>query len=746
MLKKVLLGCVLSAFAVAVSAQEMVKPIHRGLVKNSNKTELKIKSLLPKGFDLKAIQGFSATRTMAKTKVPVGVNRSMSKAEAATSVWYAHPIANRFYTISNDDFETAYKNAGYTWPYNTTGSNYYDFFVQIPASYAGASIDSIAYIFLDVENITNAKLWIHNVDANGTVYADAQYCDYSQDIPSSQIKGVDSEGYLQESAFKLNKTFTVGENGCFVGLQFNAPSNAKNILFSGTGETGGAYLFFPYEDSYQVEKMSANGNLPIMTHLDVSSLSTSKAAAQHAYETSFVAGAEGDFDVLVKNEGFSTINSLSYVMTVDQQAQPEKTLTLSEDENASNQVISGNSRSRISFPLPSAVTAGEHFVSVEITKVNGSANESKTTSAGAYVLGIANPAVRTSVVEEATSTACGWCPRGTVGLEKVKEALGDKVITLSVHGQQTEDAIDPMETEDYLVWQANFISSFPTAIINRATNADPYAGFYQNSTSSLYRFGLDKAVQSMDGIMPSEGTISLVATPADMAKVNVTSNVTFNIDREVVPYTLAYVLTQDGLTGKDVENATGNGYDALWSQLNYYATEWINYANTYLKQDYTSKYQDTDMDIYKNGNYVYTEPNGYNNIVVAAWGGTYTTQDGYNYVDAVKGLTFINKDEIEAGTTYTDERTLDLSTKGLIQSHKNLKLAALLINTNNYEIVNAAQVALDFSAGINNVDNKADNNSVVARYNANGVRMSAPMKGLNIVKMADGSVKKFMVK
>lgn len=743
MLKKVLLGCVLSAFAVAVSAQEMVKPIHRGLVKNSNKTESKFKSLLPKDFDLKAIQGFSVTRTMAKTKVPVGVNRSMSKAEAATSVWYAHPMENRFYTISNDDFETAYKNAGYTWPFNTTGSNYYDFFVQIPASYAGASIDSIAYIFLDVENITNAKLWIHNVDANGTVYADAQYCDYSQDIPSSQIKGTTADGYLQESAFKLNKTFTVGENGCFVGLQFNAPSDAKNILFSGTGETGGAYLFFPYGDSYEVQDMSANGNLPIMTHLDVSSLSTSKAAAQHAYETSFKVGEEGSLDVLVNNEGFSTVNSLSYVMTVDQQAQAEKTLTLSEDENASNQVISGNSRSRITFPLPSAVTEGEHFVSVEITKVNGSANESKTTSAGAYILGIANPAVRTSVVEEATSTACGYCPRGTVGMEKVKEALGDKVITLSVHGQQSQNDIDPMETEDYLVWQADFVSSFPTAFINRATNADPYEGFGQNSTSSLYRFGLDKAVQYIDGIMPSEGTISLVATPADMAKVNVTSNVTFNIDREVAPYTLAYVLTQDGLTGQDVED--GQSYSALWSQENYYSQQFIDLYKQYYGQDVSTNYQDTDMDIYKNGAFLYTEPNGYNNVVVAAWGGTYT-QNGYNYVDAVEGLTFINKDEIEAGTTYTDERTLDLSTKGLIQSHKNLKLAALLINTNNYEIVNAAQVALDFSAGINNVENKADNNSVVARYNANGVRMSAPMKGLNIVKMADGSVKKFMVK
>ena len=746
MLKKVLLGCVLSAFAVAVSAQELVKPIHRGLVKKSNKTELKIKSLLPKDFDFKAIQGFSAPQAVTKTDAPAGVKRSMSKAEATTSFWYAHPLANKFSLFSNDDWETMYQQAGYEWPYNTTGSNYYNFFVEIPASYAGASIDSIAYIFYDVENITNAKLWIQNVDAQGTVYADAQYCDYSQELFPSELKGLTADGYLQESFFKLNKSFKVGENGCFVGFHFNAPSTARNLCISGTGEQGGGYIFFPYGDTYAIENFGGGGlgNLPIMAHIDVTGLSTAKASAEHAYETSYAVGAEGELGVRVKNEGFSTINSLSYVMTVDQEApQAEKTVTLSEETNASNQVISGNSQGVVYLPLPSAVTAGEHFVTVEITKVNGKDNESTTTSTGAYVLGIANPAVRTSVVEEATSTACGYCPRGTVGMEKVKEALGDKVITLSVHGQQSQYDIDPMETEDYILWQYSFVDGFPTAFINRASSADPYEGFRQNSSATLYRFGLDKAVQYIDGIMPSEGTVSLVATPADMSKVNVTSNVTFNLDREVAPYRLVYVLSQDGLTGKDVVDAN-QYYTALWSQENYYSQEFIDYYKQYKGQDVSTKYQDTDMDIYKNGSFMYTEPNGYNNVVVGAWGSTYT-ESGQNYVNVVQGLPFITTDEVEAGKTYTDSRVLDLSTKGLIQSHKNLKLAALLINSNNGEIVNAAQVALDFTSGINNVQNSSSK-SEVARYNVNGVRMTAPVKGLNIVKMADGSVKKFMVK
>ena len=748
MLKKVLLGCVLSAFAVAVSAQELVKPIHRGLVKNSNKTELKAKLMPQQGLKMSEKGWLGNADVINKAFSPIS-RKSMAKADAATNTfWFGYPTDSqgRIWTIANDLWSELFNN----WNFETQGSTSYCFFMQIPASYAGASIDSVANMFCDVAEIKNLKLWLHNItlssDGDFSMPTSAQNADYNQDIYQNQLVAGTSDG-VSYSEFKLNKKFVIGDDGCLVGFEFEAPSDAKNILawYIETGGTEGSfYVKFKRQGQEGFLSMSSYlGNLTTCVHIDATGLSTAKASAEHAYETSYAVGKEGELGVRVKNEGISTINSLSYVMTVDQQAQAEKTVTLSEETNASNQVISGNSQGVVYLPLPSAVTAGEHFVTVEITKVNGKDNESTTTSTGAYVLGIANPAVRTSVVEEATSTACGYCPRGTVGMEKVKEALGDKVITLSVHGQQSKYDIDPMETEDYILWQYSFVNSFPTAFINRASFADPYEGFGQNSSTTLYRFGLDKAVQYVDGIMPSEGTVSLVATPADMSKVNVTSNVTFNLDREVAPYGLVYVLTQDGLTGNDVIDAN-QYYTALWSQENYYSQEFIDMYKQAYGQDVSTKYQDTDMDIYKNGSFMYTEPNGYNNVVVGAWGSTYT-ESGQNYVNVVQGLPFITTDEVEAGKTYTDSRVLDLSTKGLIQSHKNLKLAALLINSNNGEIVNAAQVALDFTSGINNVQNSSSK-SEVARYNVNGVRMTAPVKGLNIVKMADGSVKKFMVK
>ena len=76
-----------------------------------------------------------------------------------------------------------------------------------------------------------------------------------------------------------------------------------------------------------------------------------------------------------------------------------------------------------------------------------------------------------------------------------------------------------------------------------------------------------------------------------------------------------------------------------------------------------------------------------------------------------------------------------------------MQVCAVLIDTKTNEIVNA-----DKTSVLLNVDTGIDNNSVdatpkqeVARYNVNGELLVAPVKGINIVKFNDGSVKKVVV-
>ncbi|MCI6500504.1 MAG: thioredoxin family protein, partial [Prevotella sp.] len=85
-------------------------------------------------------------------------------------------------------------------------------------------------------------------------------------------------------------------------------------------------------------------------------------------------------------------------------------------------------------------------------------------------------------------------------------------------------------------------------------------------------------------------------------------------------------------------------------------------------------------------------------------------------------------------------------TSTLIQDKDMLSLTAILVNLNNLGIVNAAQVHLGAgAAGITDVQKDANSN-VVERYNLNGMRVNAPQKGLNIVKLADGRCVKVAVK
>ena len=49
------------------------------------------------------------------------------------------------------------------------------------------------------------------------------------------------------------------------------------------------------------------------------------------------------------------------------------------------------------------------------------------------------------------------------------------------------------------------------------------------------------------------------------------------------------------------------------------------------------------------------------------------------------------------------------------------------------------------TTGIENVNNSSEA-TVVARYNVNGVQIAAPVKGINIVKMSDGTTRKVLVK
>ena len=101
-----------------------------------------------------------------------------------------------------------------------------------------------------------------------------------------------------------------------------------------------------------------------------------------------------------------------------------------------------------------------------------------------------------------------------------------------------------------------------------------------------------------------------------------------------------------------------------------------------------------------------------------------------------------------ANGTVSSEYTLKMPTKTTLK--KALKLdqvyvVAVLLDKKTGAIVNAGRARVTGSTGIEDVTTGTEA-TVVARYTVNGVQVSAPVKGVNILKMSDGTTRKVLVK
>lgn len=82
-----------------------------------------------------------------------------------------------------------------------------------------------------------------------------------------------------------------------------------------------------------------------------------------------------------------------------------------------------------------------------------------------------------------------------------------------------------------------------------------------------------------------------------------------------------------------------------------------------------------------------------------------------------------------------------------IQDKSKLKVVAMLINTQTGEIINAdeKEIAAFGSSDISGTTADAKAPTEIARYSIEGKMLSNPTKGINIIKMSDGTTRKVIV-
>ena len=602
--------------------------------------------------------------------------------------------------------------------YVGAGANHYDCAIFVPGKFAGNSIDVIGFYLVDKSALTNVKCWIAK-DLPSNLTTD---CMYAADVTSlSDLMTSGLPCLVKTSGVK------VPEGGCYVGYSFDvsdltAEYGQYPIAFDGgTDKEGGAYLKFTGEDWSDMYGQGF-GNLLTMVQMSGDNFVGDAASFSKTSFNRVIGAVNGTAKVkaTVMGEGVNPVTSLSYTV------KDLSTGAVSSEQTVSADGIAFYETGSVVFEIPVGSEYSLSDKEITITKVNGEANAATdNVSMTGPVLVVTREVPRNIVEEEFTATGCPYCTRGYAGMDALHDKYPDRFIGIAVHGDVNYS--DPMRITDYNTVMSG-IGGFPTALLNRINEVDPYFG-----SSSGTLLGIVNDVESYMGPAEAEVVVSPVWNE-DQTVIEVNTNVTFLYNGDTAPYALGYVLLADGLTGTSYNWWQYNGYyGATGLATEPYLNAWTTRGTIVegMFQDYYGNSIDACM----------VQDMVYDHIAIKA-------------TSVSKGVSGSIKAPIVADQVQTHTTTFNLSNgvksktgDNLLQDKSKLKVVALLFNTKTGEIVNAAQseIAPYGSTGIENVSNSADNVKEVARYSIDGTQLNAPAKGINIVKMSDGTTRKVLV-
>lgn len=336
-----------------------------------------------------------------------------------------------------------------------------------------------------------------------------------------------------------------------------------------------------------------------------------------------------------------------------------------------------------SLTIPAQAEAGKKALKVEITKVNGNVNESKDKVAEGELGISATQYPRNAVVEEFTTEKCPKCPAGAKVLKSALAKVDEtRTFTACHHAGFYTDWLTKSWDEDLVGLMFGNQGSFAPGIMFNRTSDDLPKG---------------------DALFGNVLSLNAYSASAIAAFINNELNGLAD-----AALTVDVALSEDGNTANVTVNGECNeGYDTESSLLTLYLTEDNIKAKS--QSGASGKFYHNHVIRYAN----------------SSWG----EQVEWNNQKFTKTFS------IPLTSTWAKDK---------------MKVVAFLSkhNKKNYKdckIANSNGRDLEMSSGINGVVN-GKQLTEVARYTIDGVKLTAPQQGLNIVKMSDGSTIKVMVK
>lgn len=400
----------------------------------------------------------------------------------------------------------------------------------------------------------------------------------------------------------------------------------------------------------------------------------------------------------VGNTGKGTLQSLDYVLSIDGEDQPEQHATLN------GAAFGQTDYAEVIFP--SADTEKTQTYSITVTKVNGETNNETANVVSGLMASTSKKLVQRVVIEEFTGTGCGWCPRGLVGMEKLRNAYGDLFVGIGIHQYNNSDAMY-IDQNSY----ANLgFTGAPSCAVQRRGIIDPYYGSLDDN------FGIAQDFEAVSSAPAFASVDAEALWNEDSTKVVAKASVDAILDG--ADYELEFVLIADSLSG------TG----AAWNQSNYYA----QYTLAQVGSDDLAPFC-------RGGNYGQSTVAGlkFNDVALAS-----SYVGGSNQVEPIEN--------ISSTEGIVREYTLSLPTKTALRNAIKPNLvfvAALLIDPIDGTIVNAVKVPVTeyIDPTTTGITTAASTSEEPCRYSLDGRQLAAPQKGLNIIRMANGETRKVII-
>lgn len=337
----------------------------------------------------------------------------------------------------------------------------------------------------------------------------------------------------------------------------------------------------------------------------------------------------------------------------------------------------------LSLTIPAQAEAGKKALKIEITKVNGNVNEAKDKVAEGELGVSAKQYPRNAVVEEFTTEKCPNCPAGAKILTSALAKVDEtRTFTACHHAGYYTDWLTKSWDNDIVDLLFGNQGSFAPGIMFNRTS---------------------------DNLPTGQNTMGNVTSINALSASTVAAYIKNELDGLAdAALTVDVALSEDGNTANITVNGECNdSYDTESSLLTLYLTE----DNIKAKSQSGAR-----------GTYYHNHVIRYAN---SSWGEQVEWDNNK----------FTKTFSIPLNSTWAKDK---MKVVAFLNKH----------NKKNYKdckITNSNGKDLEMSSGINGVVN-GKQLTEIARYTIDGVKLTAPQKGLNIVKMSDGSTIKVMVK